>query len=41
MKILIVDDEMMIKEWLCYTIQSLPFEIALLDVVSNGEEALQ
>lgn len=31
----------MIKEWLCYTIQSLPFEIALLDVVSNGEEALQ
>lgn len=41
MHILIVDDELMIKEWLCYTIRSLPFEISLLDVVSNGEEALE
>ncbi|NCC65059.1 MAG: response regulator [Spirochaetia bacterium] len=41
MQILIVDDEMMIKEWLCYTIQSLPYEVSLLDVVSNGEEALK
>lgn len=41
MNILIVDDEMMIKEWLCYTISSLPFEINLLDVASNGEEALE
>ncbi len=41
MHILIVDDEIMIKEWLCYTIKSLPFEISLLDAVSNGEEALE
>ncbi len=41
MKILIADDEMMIKEWLSYTIMSLPFDISLLDVVSNGEEALE
>jgi len=41
MNILIVDDEMMIKEWLCHTISSLPFEINLLDVASNGEEALE
>ena len=40
MNILIVDDEMMIKGWLCHTISSLPYEIQLLDVASNGEEAL-
>ncbi len=41
MKILIVDDEMMIKEWLKYTITSLPFEINVLDTASNGIEALE
>ena len=41
MKILIVDDEMMIKEWLKYTISSLPFEITQLETASNGLEALE
>lgn len=41
MKILIVDDEMMIKEWLKYTISTLSFEITLLDTASNGIEALE
>ena len=41
MKILIVDDEMMIKEWLKYTISTLGFEISLLDTASNGLEALE
>ncbi len=41
MKILIVDDEMMIKEWLKHTISSLPFEIDLLETASNGLEALE
>ncbi|MDC7232835.1 MAG: response regulator [Spirochaetales bacterium] len=40
MKILIVDDEMMIKEWLKYTISTLPFEVSLIDTASNGLEAL-
>ena len=40
MKILIVDDEMMTKEWLKLTIASLPFTITQLETASNGEEAL-
>lgn len=41
MKILIVDDEMMIKEWLSITISSLPFSITTIETASNGQEALQ
>ncbi|MCF7940703.1 MAG: response regulator [Spirochaetia bacterium] len=41
MKILIIDDEMMIKEWLRFTISSLPYEIDLVAAASNGEEALK
>ncbi|MBB6481165.1 response regulator [Spirochaeta isovalerica] len=41
MKILLVDDERMIKEWLEYTISSLPFHISLIDSASNGLEALE
>jgi len=41
MKILIVDDEMMIKEWLSITISSLPFSSTTIETASNGQEALQ
>ncbi len=41
MKILIIDDEMMIKEWLKMTISSLSYDITVIDTASNGEEALR
>ena len=41
MKILIVDDEMMIREWLKYTIETLEFEITRIETASNGMEALE
>ena len=40
MKILIVDDEKMIREWIKYTISTLSLEISIIDTASNGEEAL-
>lgn len=40
MRILIVDDEFMIREWLVHTIKSLPLAIDLINTAANGEEAL-
>ncbi|MDY0287928.1 MAG: response regulator [Sphaerochaeta sp.] len=40
MRILIVDDEIMIREWLHQTILSLPFPFEYVKTASNGVEAL-
>ncbi len=41
MKILIVDDEAMIREWMEHTINSLPVDVQLIDTANDGLDALE